>query len=61
MNFGPLYSAGYNLLNEGKDYKKELDFVFETISAIVGSEFIPKSVIDFGNIPLANNLLNNFV
>jgi SAM-dependent methyltransferase len=48
MNFGPLYSAGYNLLNEGKDYKKELDFVFETVSAIVGKEFIPKSVIDFG-------------
>ena len=48
MNFGPLYSAGYNLLNEGKDYRKELDFVLETVSTITGKEFIPKSVIDFG-------------
>jgi|GEM_PF-2786034 len=48
MNFGPLYSSGYDLLNEGKDYKKELDFVLETVSAIAGTEFIPKSVIDFG-------------
>jgi SAM-dependent methyltransferase len=48
MNFGPLYSSGYDLLNEGKDYASELIFVFDAISTISESRFEPKSVIDFG-------------
>jgi SAM-dependent methyltransferase len=48
MNFGPLYSSGYDLLNEGKNYSDELKFVFDTISSISGDIFEPKSVIDFG-------------
>jgi SAM-dependent methyltransferase len=48
MNFGPLYSSGYDLLNVGKDYTAELDFVFNTISSISGIRFEPQSVIDFG-------------
>ena len=48
MNFGPLYSSGYDLLNEGKNYSAEMDFVFNAISSISGSRFEPKSAIDFG-------------
>jgi SAM-dependent methyltransferase len=48
MNFGPLYSSGYDLLNEGKNYAAELAFVFDSISSVSGNRFTPKSVIDFG-------------
>jgi SAM-dependent methyltransferase len=48
MNFGPLYSSGYDLLNEGKNYAAELAFVFDSISSVSGNRFAPKSVIDFG-------------
>jgi SAM-dependent methyltransferase len=48
MNFGPLYSSGYDLLNEGKNYSDELAFVFDAISSVSGNRFAPKSVIDFG-------------
>lgn len=48
MNFGPLYSSGYDLLNEGKNYSAELAFVFDAISSVSGNRFAPKSVIDFG-------------
>jgi SAM-dependent methyltransferase len=48
MNFGPLYSSGYDLLNEGKNYAAELAFVFDAISSVTGDQFVPKSVIDFG-------------
>ena len=48
MNFGPLYSSGYDLLNEGKNYAAELAFVIDAISSVSGSRFAPESVIDFG-------------
>jgi len=48
MNFGPLYSSGYDLLNEGKDYSAEMSFILDAISGISGNRFEPKSVIDFG-------------